>query len=52
MFPDTEPNRSPLHIGDRASEFEAASTHGTVRLEDIQGHWLMFFSHPANFTPV
>ncbi len=52
MFSDTEPNRAPLHIGDRAPEFEAASTHGTIRLEDFHGHWLMFFSHPADFTPV
>lgn len=52
MLSDIEPNRVPLHIGDRAPDFEAPSTLGTIRLEDFHGHWLMFFSHPADFTPV
>jgi peroxiredoxin (alkyl hydroperoxide reductase subunit C) len=39
-------------IGDPAPSFEADSTFGTLRLEDFQGSWLIFFSHPADFTPV
>lgn len=39
-------------IGDPAPSFEAATTHGTVNLEDYKGSWLILFSHPADFTPV
>lgn len=41
-----------LRIGDSAPDFEARSTHGPVRLSDYRGRWLVFFSHPADFTPV
>ncbi|WP_199830648.1 redoxin domain-containing protein [Streptomyces sp. MMG1533] len=47
----TEYTRLPL-IGDRAPGFEAESTHGPVSLTDYAGHWLVLFSHPADFTPV
>jgi peroxiredoxin (alkyl hydroperoxide reductase subunit C) len=46
-----EPLRLPL-IGEPAPRFEAESTHGTIRLEDYAGRWLVLFSHPADFTPV
>jgi peroxiredoxin 2/4 len=39
-------------IGDMAPNFEAESTFGTLQLEDFRGNWLIFFSHPADFTPV
>lgn len=39
-------------IGDPAPSFEAATTHGTLKLEDYKGKWLVIFSHPADFTPV
>lgn len=39
-------------IGDKAPEFEAVTTHGTLKLEDFKGSWLVLFSHPADFTPV
>ncbi|MDP2209332.1 MAG: peroxiredoxin [Bacteroidota bacterium] len=39
-------------IGDLAPQFEIATTHGTLRLEDYKGSWLILFSHPADFTPV
>ncbi len=42
----------PLRIGDVAPEFQARSTLGEVRLSDYRGKWLVFFSHPADFTPV
>lgn len=39
-------------IGGAAPAFEAESTHGTLRLEDFRGSWVILFSHPADFTPV
>jgi len=41
-----------LRIGDPAPDFEARTTRGPVRLSDYRGRWLVFFSHPADFTPV
>lgn len=42
----------PLRIGDAAPVFSARSTQGQIRLSDYRGRWLLFFSHPADFTPV
>ena len=39
-------------IDDLAPEFEARTTQGQVKLTDYRGRWLIFFSHPADFTPV
>ncbi len=39
-------------VGEVAPSFEAVTTHGTLRLEDFKGSWLVLFSHPADFTPV
>lgn len=39
-------------LGEPAPQFEAVTTHGTLRLEDFKGSWLIMFSHPADFTPV
>lgn len=39
-------------LGQHAPAFEAATTHGTLKLEDFKGSWLILFSHPADFTPV
>lgn len=39
-------------LGEKAPEFEAVTTHGTLRLSDFRGSWLIMFSHPADFTPV
>ena len=41
-----------IKIGDIAPEFEADSTMGKVNLADYKGKWLVFFSHPGDFTPV
>jgi peroxiredoxin (alkyl hydroperoxide reductase subunit C) len=35
-----------------APDFTARSTHGLVNLSDYRGRWLVFFTHPADFTPV
>ena len=45
-------NRLPL-IGEDAPAFEAETTQGHIRFpDDFRGKWVIFFSHPADFTPV
>ncbi len=40
-------------IGDKAPEFTAVSTQGNINFPtDFKGSWVIFFSHPADFTPV
>ncbi len=39
-------------LGQPAPAFQAETTHGSIRLEDFRGSWLILFSHPADFTPV
>jgi peroxiredoxin (alkyl hydroperoxide reductase subunit C) len=43
---------TPLRIGEQAPDFIARSTEGMIRLSDYRGRWLVFFSHPGDFTPV
>jgi peroxiredoxin (alkyl hydroperoxide reductase subunit C) len=44
--------KMPL-IGDKFPELEVVTTHGTLNLPSaFSGKWLVFFSHPADFTPV
>lgn len=44
--------RLPL-IGELAPEFEAETTQGPIKFpSDYKGKWVIFFSHPADFTPV
>ncbi len=45
-------DQRPLRMGDIAPDFQARSTLGPVKLSDYRGRWLVFFSHPADFTPV
>ncbi len=42
----------PLRIGDPAPVFRARTTAGEISLDQYRGRWLVFFSHPADFTPV
>ena len=51
MEKETDEIRLPL-IGEKAPDFEAETTQGTLRLSDFEGSWLVLFSHPADFTPV
>ncbi|HOH29971.1 MAG TPA: peroxiredoxin [Candidatus Hydrogenedentes bacterium] len=47
-----EQARIPL-IGEKAPCFVAETTQGKIRFpEDYKGSWVIFFSHPADFTPV
>ncbi len=48
----TEARYGQPRLGEPAPAFEAVTTHGTVRLADYEGGWLILFSHPADFTPV
>lgn len=41
-----------LRLNDKAPGFAARSTTGDVTLSSYRGRWLLFFSHPADFTSV
>ena len=42
-----------LRLGDIAPDFEQDSSEGKIKFHDyLDGHWGVFFSHPADFTPV
>lgn len=43
---------STARLDELAPDFEARTTMGQVKLSDFRGQWLIFFSHPADFTPV
>ncbi|MCR5420697.1 MAG: peroxiredoxin [Lachnospiraceae bacterium] len=49
---NTETVRMPM-IGDEAPRFKSMTTKGKINFpEDYKGKWVVFFSHPADFTPV
>jgi len=53
MTEASDENRSQvLRIGDVAPDFSARTTMGDITLSQYRGKWLVFFSHPADFTPV
>ncbi len=42
-----------IRLGDDAPNFTAETTEGRIDFQDWkQGSWAVFFSHPADFTPV
>ena len=42
-----------LRLGESAPDFEAETTHGKIKFSEFnKGHWVILFSHPADFTPV
>ncbi len=49
---EVQATRLPL-IGELAPSFDAETTQGPVKFpDDFRGKWVIFFSHPADFTPV
>lgn len=46
-------SKSLPKIGDPAPDFTAMTTHGELTFSKwAEGKWVVFFSHPADFTPV
>lgn len=43
---------NPISIGMTAPDFTAKTTFGTLSMSDFKGKWVVFFSHPGDFTPV
>lgn len=42
-----------LHLGDTAPDFTAETSEGEISFHDWAGDsWVVFFSHPADYTPV
>ena len=41
-----------LKIGMEAPDFDGISTAGEISLSNYKGKWVVFFSHPGDFTPV
>jgi alkyl hydroperoxide reductase subunit AhpC len=42
-----------IRLGDIVPDFTAESTQGTIRFHEFIGNnWVIFFSHPKDFTPV
>ncbi|SES80249.1 peroxiredoxin [[Clostridium] polysaccharolyticum] len=44
--------RKSLSIGQKAPDFTAVTTQGDLKMSDYKGKWVVFFSHPGDFTPV
>jgi alkyl hydroperoxide reductase subunit AhpC len=45
--------RAAIRLGDTAPDFQAESTEGTINFYEWAGkNWVLFFSHPKDFTPV
>jgi len=49
----TEPRAAPLRLGTVAPNFKAQTTKGPIDFHDFIGdNWVVFFSHPEDYTPV
>jgi len=48
-----EERAAPLRLGSIAPDFEAETTNGPIKFHEFIGDkWVVFFSHPEDFTPV
>ncbi|SHO54015.1 peroxiredoxin [Anaerocolumna xylanovorans] len=41
-----------ITLGMKAPDFTSMTTFGQINLSDYNGHWVILFSHPGDFTPV
>ncbi|KAI1184558.1 mitochondrial peroxiredoxin PRX1 [Nemania serpens] len=49
----TEERPAPLRLGSVAPNFKAETTNGPIDFHEFVGdNWVVFFSHPEDFTPV
>ena len=49
---ESESSRQCLTIGRIAPDFSAITTEGPITMSQYRGKWVLFFSHPGDFTPV
>lgn len=49
---NNETPRQCLTIGRIAPDFTAITTEGPITMSQYRGKWVLFFSHPGDFTPV
>ncbi|MFZ2537373.1 MAG: peroxiredoxin [Oscillospiraceae bacterium] len=49
---NTQRDFGHVSIGMKAPDFYANTTFGPIKLSDYKGKWVVFFSHPGDFTPV
>ena len=49
---ESERTRLCLTIGRIAPDFTAMTTEGPITMSQYRGRWVLFFSHPGDFTPV
>jgi len=48
-----EPRSAPLRLGSIAPNFHAETTQGAIDFHEFVGDsWVVFFSHPEDYTPV
>lgn len=47
-----EMQENHISIGMKAPDFIANTTMGPIKMSDYKGKWVIFFSHPGDFTPV
>jgi alkyl hydroperoxide reductase subunit AhpC len=53
MSATEEPRPAPIRLGTIAPNFDAETTNGPINFHEFIGdNWVVFFSHPEDYTPV